>query len=306
MDLRFTEPRLHIGMKVFNHISALGFIIGLVLISCEPVNNTDMKDSEFRILFSDSTEIVEDDILYYDSTAHFLYLKEDLYLDPSVLGFSVLVNHDTIYTGIIYSCHKSNPPPEPFLITDCFHYGPDILELDYYPLSSDLRNDPRIINALKEDDLLRNGIKCSIDSVKVKSFEDYSEAICHITVTNHDLADYYILDPGKMGDLDFTCYTGGIYFQNMDTKAPSTYRWSVSNPYYGEVTMNDFSLLSGDSKVSFTFKCSDYHKMGPGYYYATLKFCGLEYYLDQYDLVQDSGRIWVGRSIATIDSIRVE
>ncbi len=293
-------------MKILNFILISSFIISLFLTSCESENDTNVNDSGFRLEFSDGTEISESDILYYDSATHFLFLKEILDFNQSISGFSILVNNDTIYKGIKHSCMLSSPPHTTFFITDCFHYGHDIVELGYYPYSADLRNDQRIINAFKNDNLLRNGLKCTIDSIKVNSFENYSEVICKITVINNDLIDYYILDPNKMGELDFNYYTGGLSFQNIDTEVSSFLRWSVSNPDFGNLTMNDFSILSRNSKVSYTFKSSDYYKMDKGFYKATFRFCGLNSNTSEFNLVQDKGRVWVGEAISIVDSIKVE
>ena len=290
-------------MKTLNFILISGFIISLFLCSCESGHDTDPK---FRLEFSDGTEITENDIQFYDSATHFLFLKENFDLNQSISGFSIFVNNDTIYKGIKHSCMLSSPPPAPFFITDCFLYGHDIVEIGYYPYSKDLRNDERIINALKNDNLLRNGLKCTIDSIKVNSFDNYSEVTCKITLTNNDLVNYYILDPNKMGELDFNYYTGGLLFQNIDSMVSSFLRWSASNPDYGNLTMNDFSVLSKNSKISYTFKSSDYYKMDKGFYKSIFRFCGLKYNINEFDLVQNNGRIWVGEAISIIDSILVE
>lgn len=293
-------------MKTLNFILTFGFIFSLLLSSCESENDSNLNDSKFRLEFSDGSEITENDILFYDSSTHFLFLKKDLEFNQSISGFSVLVDNDTIYTGIMHSCMLSTPPLSPFYITDCFHYGNGILEIGFYADSIDLRNDQRIINALKNGNLLRNGLSCSIDSIKVNSFDNFSEVTCKIIITNNDKINYYILDPSKMGELDFNYYTGGLSFQNIDTKVSSFLRWSISNPDFGNLTMNDFSVLLSNSEVSYTFKSSDYYKMDNGFYNAIFRFCGTKHNTNEFDLEQDNGRIWVGDAISKIDSILVE
>jgi hypothetical protein len=289
-------------MKILNFFLTFGFMLGLF--SCE--TDTNLNHSVFRLEFSDGTEIVKSDIQFYDSATHFIFLKKNLDFNQTISGFSVLVNNDTIYKGIKHSCMLSTRPPSTFFITDCFFYGNDIVDIGFYPYSNDLRNDQRIIDALKDDNLLRNGLSCSIDSIKVNSFDDYSEVFCKITITNHDKINYYVLDPGKMGELDFNYFTGGLLFQNIDTKLSSFLRWSISNPDWGDLTMNDFTILSGNSKISYTFKSSDYYKMDKGFYKATFSFCGTKHNTKDFDLVQDDGRIWVGSASSEMDSIVVK
>src|SRR4030042_6545828 len=213
-----------IAMKIFSIVSILELILSLFLISCDPESNINRSDSEFKVEFSDSTLITEDNLLFYDSSTYLLFLKGDFDFNQTMSGFNVLVDNDTIYQGIIYPCALSAPPPSPYYILDCFLYGNDIIEIGCYGESNDLRNDQRIISALKNSNLLLNGITCRIDSIKVNSFSDYSEVTCTITIKNNDTITYYILDSQKMGELDFNYFTGGISFQNIEKRL----RWFLS------------------------------------------------------------------------------
>lgn len=293
-------------MKTLNIVLILGLIFGLYLISCESESDTNLNDSEFKVEFSDGTLITENDLLFYDSSTHLLFLKWDFDFNQSISGFNVLVDNDTIYQGIIHSCALSSPPPSPFFITDCFLCGNDIIEIGCYTESNDLRNDQRITNALKNSNLLHNGLSCHIDSIKVNSFNNYSEVTCTITIKNNDNINYYILDPEKMGELDFNYFTGGLFFQNIDTKVSSGLRWSIPNPDWDNLTINDFSAVTSGSEVTYTFKSSDYYKMDKGIYKARFRFCGTKHKTSEFDLNQDNGRIWVGDAESSIDSILVE
>lgn len=292
-------------MKTFSIVSILELIISLFLISCDPESNTNRSDSEFKVEFSDSTLITEDNLLFYDSSTYLLFLKRDFDFNQSMSGFNVLVDNDTIYQGIIYSCVLSAPPPSPYYILDCFIYGYDIIEIGCYGESNDLRNDQRIISALKNSNLLLNGITCRIDSIKAISFSDYSEVTCTITIKNNDTINYYILDPQKMGELEFNYFTGGISFQNIETRVNWFLRWSVPSDWEN-ITINDFSILKGNSEITYTFKSSDYHKMEKGMYKAQFRFCGTKQKTSEFDLNQENGRIWVGDAEADMDSILVE
>jgi hypothetical protein len=286
-------------MKLLDFILTIGFVLSIF--SCETEDYP-----EFRIAFSDGSEINQNDIQFYDSSTHLLFLKKDFELNHYASRFSVLVGNDTIYQGVKYSCLLSYPHYEPFFISDCFIYGKDIIEIGFYPFSKDLRNDPRIINSFKNNNLLRTGLSCTIDRITVKSFDSYSEVSCKITITNNDRISYYILDPGKMGESDFSYYTGGLNFKYIDTQTSSFLRWSGENPDWDNLMMNDFTVLPGKSEISYTFKSSDYHKMDKGFYYAYFSFCGPKHNTSDFELNRFNGRIWVGHALSIKDSILVE
>ncbi len=286
-------------------ILSLGLLPFLFLSSCQNDNALEAH-GEFRIGFSDGKSITTKDILFYDRSTHLVYLKRDLELAPGATSFSVSVAGDTIYHGVVYPCVLSSMPPSPYFIVDCFQYGNDILEMGYQGESNDLRNAPVIIDALRSRNLLRNGISCKIEQVEIKSFENYSRVICTLTIQNNDDVNYYILDPGKMGDLDFNYFTGGLTLQNMDTKLSFPLRWSVQSGTWSTINPDDLSLLKGGSKVTYTFQSSDYHKMAPGKYSARFRFCGTQHCTADLNLNQKNGRIWVGQLLSDIDNITVQ
>ena len=143
-----------------------GLLSVLFLSSCENENALNLND-EFKIEFNNGKIITGKDILFYDRSTHLIYLKNDLELNQNITNFNVLIAKDTIYHGIIFSCNLSSMPPSPYSISDCFIYGNDILEVGHHGESNDLRNDPRIIDAFENSNLLRNGISCKIDKVEI-------------------------------------------------------------------------------------------------------------------------------------------
>ena len=286
-------------------IITLGLLSALSLSSCENENAFNNSD-DFRIAFNDGKTITGNDILFYDSSTHLIYLKSGLKLNPDITDFYVLVARDTIYHGIIYSCLLSSMPPSPYFIVDCFQYGNDILEIGYIGDESDLRNDQRIIEAFKNSNKLRNGLSVRLDNVAIQSFEDHSGVICTITVQNNDNLNYYILDPGKMGDLDFNYFTGGITLQNADTRLTYPLRWSVQSGTWSNISPDDLSLLRKGSKVTYTFQSSDYNRMEAGRYSARFRFCGTEHCTPGLNLNHKDGRIWVGSILLKIDDILIQ
>jgi hypothetical protein len=293
-------------MKTFLTILlSIGFLFVLFFSACEQENALTFND-EFKIEFNDGKTITGKDILFYDRSTHLIYLKRDLELNQNTTAFNVLVAGDTIYHGIIHSCYLSSMPPSPYFIGDCFHYGNDILEIGYHGESDDLRDDPRITDALENSNLLRNGLSCKIDKIEIQSFENHSKVVCTITIQNNDNINYYILDPEKMGDLDFNYFTGGLTLQNMDTKLTHPLRWSVQSGTWSSIDMDDMSLLKKDTKVTYSFQSSDYYKMGAGKYSARFRFCGTEHCTRNFNLNQKNGRVWVGQILSEINNITIE
>lgn len=284
----------------------IGLFISSFLICCETEDNESINDPDFAIVFSGGTTISEKDLLFYDSSTHILFLKEELKIGQSESGFTVLVDNDIIYQGIIYPAVLSMPPPHPIYISDYSPYGNDIIHIDCLADSFDFRNDQRIITALEKSKLLHHGISCHINHIKVMTYNDYSEVICTITIQNHDSINYYILDPEKMGSLDFNYYTGGLLFVNNETKVHYFLRWSIQNPDWDNLTFKDLSILQCGKDVTYTFESSDYHKLERGVYKATFNFYGTRHNTPNFELNRKNGRIWVGRVHAAIDNINVD
>ncbi len=303
-------------MKNVYSISIFILISGIFLISCESENNTTPNDPEFSIEFSDGTIIGENDLLFYDSSTHMLFLKEALILDYEEIKehnflfstFAVLVGKDTIYKGILYPSVFSAMPPVPIYIFRDFdyYYGNNIVQIQCYIDSLDFRNDLRIIHALENNGLLHHGLSCTIDSVRVTSCQDHSDVVCTFTIKNHDRINYYIPDPEKMGQLDFNYYTGGLNFNSQEGYDMYFLRWSVPGSDWDNLTMDDLSLLRSENEVTYTFTSSDYDAMEMGLYTGYLRFWGTKDNTPEFTLEQPDGRIWVGGVYSGIDSVMVE
>ncbi len=280
-----------------------------LLFGCNELLNNDnlnlKSDTGFSFVFSDGTQLTKNNIQYYDSSSHLLFLKEELDLTKVTSTFAVLVGNDTIYNGIIFPSVLSSLPQAPIYISDYSLYGPKIIQIGCHIDSLDFRNDERIINALQSENLLHHGLQVTINNIEVSSVGDHSAVDCSITVKNNDPINYYILDPVKMGGLNFNYFTGGIHFVNTETGTGSFIRWSVSNPHWENITMGDFSILKSGEQVEYTFQSSDYYKMEPGIYRAVFGFCGTKHRTPDFELNQQGGRIWVGAVVATVDNVVV-
>lgn len=271
--------------------------------SCTP-----KQDRGFSVEFSDGSALGGADITFYDSSTCVLFLEKDLDITyamgdpPDVVftEFSVLVNEEIIYEGIIYpDMLWAAPSPEPFYISS-FSYP--VLEgsilrfmhLGFFTETDDVRNDVRIINSLKKSNLLNSGLSCTIDSIWLSPTYD-SVVHCTVTIVNNDPVSYYIPDPEKMGNGHFNYYTGGIVLKHIESDMYYHPEYPNSTVEWNHLEMGDLTLLDGRSCIKFTVASSYYTEIPEGeydcvYYYGTLRHI----YSFNLELKQPDGRIWIG------------
>ncbi|NQU04579.1 MAG: hypothetical protein HQ568_00690 [Calditrichaeota bacterium] len=219
--------------------------------------------------------------------------------------FALQVNDDIIYIGIIYPELVSAPAPTSFFIASQSYpdFNSSIIQLkylDFYEGTIDLRNDTRIINSLKNSDILHHGIKCIIDSINL-SAENDSSIIYSFTIKNLDDIAYYILDPEKMGNGHFNNYTGGMYLISKETGEYNFPRVDYSLPEWNNIDIDDLSILEAHEETSFTIESSYFHKIVQGSYECNLNYGNLRHlYTFNLTLDQQNGRIWIGGTKAQI------
>jgi len=276
----------------------------ILSLSCEKKVSTGLI-----IKFSDGSTITEENIAFYDSSTCILFLRDSFHLeyvlgenpDVTFTRFSVLVNNEVIYQGVVYPDLVAAPAPEPFYIASISYpeLHSKILQIRHQPFfaeTADVRNDYRIINRLKETGLLYNGLSCRIDTVYL-SRDDPSVAICNFTVKNLDLTGYYIPDPAKMGDGHFNYYTGGLALINTETDDYYFPRHDNPTTDWNYLEMDDLSLIGSASDTSFTIY-TPYDTVIPyGTYTCLLRYGILRhFYTFNLPLELDHGRVWVGET----------
>lgn len=288
------------------------FVINLILVGCN--SDIDMDNSGLRIVFSNGTIINSSDLNYYDSSTCMLFLKEKLVL-PYRLGeypniefvdFSMYINNELIYEGMVYPDLVAAPCPCTYYIASV---GLDTLQCEIIPIrhnafsanTVDIRNDQRIINWLKNNNVLLNGISISVDTVYISPDNDKT-VFCTITIRNHDDINYFILDPGKMGHEHFNFYSSGLYLRQVDAVSDYYHDYNEIDPGWYSIDMNDLSLLEGQSDVSFTIKNVYQSSLAEGVYKCSFMYGELNrtFNLDM-PLEQPEGRIWVGDIILNFD-----
>jgi len=284
----------------------------VIIYSCEKSDESILYQG-FRIEISDGTLIKESDILFYDSSSCTLYLKNDIYIsyiereNTNIMFeiFTVFVNSDTIYQGIIYprDYDMSSLPPKPYIIYRD-RYDRSLMKINFIKFYSiDRRYDPRIINSLQHTGLLRSGISLTIDSVSVDVGFPLQRAFARITLVNHDLQNYYILDPQKMGEEYYSVYNRGLVFTFQGSKYVSDFNGIYSSEY-GTIDIDDFSILKAGSTLSLSFSSSKYFIGFEGMY--DCQFTVRYNNSMMIPLQQPDGRIWVGSETAMIQNIPVK
>ncbi len=282
-------------MKTINFSQLFGFLILMILSSCDSDPIAVLNESDLIIEFSDGTILTENEIAFYDSSTNTYFLKSELNSDFPLTSFKIKVNNDSILGGVFHSCALSSPPPTPYYISDCFFSGRDILTIAYYGNEDNLLNDSCIINSLKESRKLRHGLSFQIDSIRVIASDSQTDVVSTVTIKNHDNTAYYIPDINKMGERYYTDYTGGLSFSNINTGLSSFIKDSNSDRQRDDIKIDDLTKLKANSELTYTYKSRNYHSIPAGEYRVRASFMGIVYTASDFELNQDDGRIWVGQ-----------
>ncbi|MCF8360817.1 MAG: hypothetical protein K9H26_18845 [Prolixibacteraceae bacterium] len=276
-----------------------------LFLSCE--KDIDNENSCFSIEFSDGTVIKGNNILFYDSSTCVLFLKEKVNLNVDtgdsvnpVMEFNLYVNEEKIYGGIIWPVIFNKIPDLPYISCRSYPYfESDFMEIKHY---KDSANDYRIIECLEKNNLLKHGITCKIDTVYVNSYSD-SSVTCVLTLENLDDINYYVPDPRKMGVSRFNCYTGGLGLSDKTRDVHYSANYSTSQGC-NELSLDDLSVLKGNSKISFTYTSSYRTKFDKGTFSVKLRYESMGFFKPvTLNLNQDDGRIWIGQIFVEKENI---
>ena len=282
------------------------------LVSCErsdsdPGSDILKDDSHGAVPFFQIGDIFIydfNDLAIYDSSTHIMYFKTNHpeFDKLKLPSFKVFLGSDTIYKGVVWPGYSSLWPSGAYIMSAPFFYQNYALRIDYSKSSTpDLRNDPRIIQSLKDKDILHSGLFVEIHSLEISG----TLARLSIIVTNMDQSDLLILDPDKMGHKLFHYFTNGLYLRNAaGTKMITTLLESQSPVPWNGWSKDWLTELSrGASEMySITYKFEE--AVPPGSYSAWFEFPGLSSQVDLNELIQTSGRIWLG-DITAVKNITV-
>ena len=285
-------------------------LLMLGISSCDNSDSgTDQGDYHQKPIDSGTFISVGDNMIYsyseiglYDSSTHIIYFKEnhpefDKIRQPS---FALYDKGDTIYQGEIWPSYNSSLPSGAYISSMPFFYQNYALRIDYRGGSEpDLRNDPGIIQSLKDRELLHSGLTGTIQTLEISG----SLARLTYVVTNLDKSELLILDPGKMGQKLFHYYTNGLYLRDLATNNIIATKLEFQTPNPSDGWKKEWlTLISPGGSVAFTLNYTFNKVISPGNYSAWFEYPGLSSQVDIHDVFQTNGRIWLG-DITTVKNI---
>ena len=290
-------------------------IITVALISCEKDEldyNGEIKDG-FCIVADDKVVLDHNDFEYYDYSSHLIYMKDSKsFVDDieSIGEFKIFANKKEIYTGQTVPGFHSFLLTGPIISTHPSGYGDYIIPIEFIKIidtlgnvPTDLREDERIIEALKKYNQFHAGLSCEIISVQYLSATNVS---VELTLKNNDSFSYYYLDPDKMGSNLFHYFTNGLYIKDFSNHKSYTHGTEHFQPEPWNSWSSDWlSIINGNESKVITINYDSFEQVPSGEYNATFEFPGLSYQVGKNELVQENGKIWLGE-INMIKDIKIE
>lgn len=287
-------------------------ILSLLLVSCE-VNNSDPEpepdqdsitvikpDPEYFFKVGNSLYYRYSDLELYDSSAHIFYFKTNHpeFDKNSQSVFSVIIKSDTIYKGDFWPMFRSDTPTRVYIHTWPFWLQNYALWIENrYNIKPDLRNDPVIIQAFKDRNLLHSGINLAINSLEVTN----TQVTFSFTLTNKGQSALLIMDPDKMGINLFHYYTNGLLFRK--TSDGSSFYVSVPSqaPSHYTVWLIDWlTKLNSNETKTFNLIYPLNSPIASGEYKITFVYPGFNLQISKDQLIQDNARIWLGDVRASV------
>jgi hypothetical protein len=287
-------------------------IVSLLFVSCE-VNNSDpdadqdqdsipeiQPDPEYFFRIGKSLYYRYSDLELYDSSAHILYFKTSHpeFEENSQSVFSVIINSDTVYKGDFWPMFRSDTPTRVYIHTWPFWLQNYALWIENrYNIKPDLRNDPVIIQAFKDRNLLHSGINLVINSLEVTN----TQVTFSFTITNKGQSALLIMDPDKMGINLFHYYTNGLLFRK--TSDGSSFYVSVpaqAPSHYSVWNIDWLTKLNSNETLTFNLVYPLNSQIASGDYKVTFVYPGFNLQISKDQLIQDDARIWLGDVRASV------
>ncbi|MBN1925772.1 MAG: hypothetical protein JW798_08050 [Prolixibacteraceae bacterium] len=295
-------------------------IVFLLLISCDDsILKPEIENTEgLNIQIGNSILFTEDDIEYYDHSAHYFYFKKpinDWITNFDYSKFWITNNLNVIYEGIFITTFSCSCVSDSFLVYEypylpgfVLHFGNLV---DYEKTNSiyqEYRENKVFLDNLKELGLYYNGLECTLHSLEITG---KNELTASYTISNNDPWNYYFLDPEKV-PIDYY-YNHYRYIKLRNTEAIN-YFWT--EPYYDgmwhrseEWDISWLTLIESGGSKTYTTKYKVFEKMDPlkpGLYRIHMKIPGLTYmFTSPEERLLENGRIWLGE-IELVQLMEVE
>ncbi len=281
-------------------------------------------DSDINKLELQSSPLISpSDISFYDFSTHNIYLKNNrneifrnlidddntFKREETFRPFVITVKNERIYLGRLWP-HNSQMGT----------FGPAIFDLDYFPKdvihifrvepynflrydTSDIRNDDRIRQGLKEASLFHAGLSVELDSVKILVNSSLSTVQYSFTIINNDQNDLYIPDPYLMGDSLFHNYTRGVVF-----KANGNIYWCMFRPWYITAFENWdpswYRKLKTNESIKRTVVVKGYPYIPSGTYSCYFTYVAPTK-IERNSRFRSDGRYWIGWVYSDILSVDI-
>ena len=251
--------------------------------------------------------ISSDDILFYDWSAHLVYLKNEKplsYKDVHLRGkpFIATANGERCYLGAIRSIISSyNFEDYPLITviginTDSYkiYISNNFLYYSMGALVQDRRNDLSIKEALIENNQFHAGLRCTLDNVEVFSKDNTSSVRYTYTLYNIDEDNLYVLDPVKMENSLFHYFSNGVRLLGTNLILYYTSENKITTPPEpGSDWLSWHTRIESGKSLTRTVLTDGYPQILPGKYYCDFIFPSLFFEVkDNYQLTD--GRIWIG------------
>jgi hypothetical protein len=269
-------------------------IFTAILTSCEKFNS----DPDLIFQIGDDLKYTYHDFELYDSSTHILYFRKyhPEFEDLEQTTFAFYTNDEKIFEGVFWPGYSCSFPSGPFISIMPSFYQNYALRFEYmFSNDAEVLNDPRLINALKNNGLLHSGISVRIDKIEIIETHLYFS----FTVNNYDQTSLLILDPDKMGAGLFHYFTNGLSISTADYDEvfSSSIVYQTPEPWNSWKIGWLSELKSGESR-QFTINYSTDTPVDPGEYKAFFEFPGLSFQITKDQLYQGARRIWLGDILA--------
>ena len=257
----------------------------------------------FHMNTGNSVVLQQNEIDYYDASAHLIYLKTGHPLIKSLSGalIDIYVDNTLIYPCVLfpmmtssYSRSGANIMSWPSL------YPNNLVLIDFsdYNGVTDMRNDNRILDVLKKNGKFHEGLTCEIQSVQVTTD---SKVKLDLTLTNNDIFDYYYLDPIKTGLKLFHYFTTGLILTDSQKNSFMQRGGSIQPVPWNSWDKGWLSLIKTGEKSNISIVYDQFDVIPAGIYHASFIYPGLTHQVIKSEIQQAAGQIWLGEMTVTKD-----
>ncbi|WP_319479720.1 hypothetical protein [uncultured Draconibacterium sp.] len=291
---------------IATNCTSLFFLLMLFFVAgCDKEDDIENKENltdGFCITSNGEVVLNHNDFEYYDYSAHLIYLKDDKSFaeDFENLGeFTVFANGEEMYSGETWPGYSSSMPFGPMIGTLPSFYSDNIVPIGFMPYLDTLgnfvpdpRKDERIVDVLKKYNQFHAGLSCEITSVEYVSSTNVT---VKLLLKNNDDFNYYYIDPEKTGIGLFHYFTNGLYIRNFSTYEMYEHKIeTVSADPWNSWNLDWLSVINGNQSKVITITYNNFEVVPSGQYKATFEFPGLGFQVDEEDIIQDNGQIWLG------------